>query len=71
MNNLENLKIEKQEIELKYHNHLDYINTPNFNELYYEQKHLIKQKTEILGQYLKLLKKQIRLITYIEADKYE
>lgn len=71
MNSLESLKEEKREIELKYHIYLDFINTPTFNELYFEQKHLIKEKSKLLAEYLKLLKKQIRLNTYIEADKDE
>ena len=66
---IENLKIEYKELKEKYKNFIEIFGSPKFNLLLYEQKHWIRKQAEVMEEYLKILKKRIRLETQLENEE--
>ena len=58
---LERMKIEFKELKEKYDKLVDFLGSPKFNTLHFEQKSLLKQQKEAMKKYGQILKKRIRL----------
>ena len=55
------MKVEFKELKERYDKLVDFLGTPKFNTLHYEQKFLLKQQKEVMKKYGQILKKRIRL----------
>lgn len=65
---LERMKIEFEELKEKYDKLVDFLGSPKFNTLHFEQKSLLKQQKEVMKKYGQILKKRIRLDEQIERE---
>lgn len=66
---IEKLKTEYNELKEKYKSFIEIFDSPKFNTLFYEQKHWIRKQAEVMKEYLKILKKRIRLETQLENEE--
>lgn len=65
---LERMKIEFEELKERYDKLVDFLGTPKFNTLHFEQKFLLKEQKAAMKKYAQILKKRIRLDEQIERE---
>lgn len=65
---LEELKVYCKELQQRYNRQVDFLKSPKFNTLHYEQKYLLGAEVKVMKEHLKIIKKRIRLDEQIERE---
>lgn len=65
---LDRMKIEYKELKEKYDELIEFLGTPKFNTLHFEQKCLLKEQKKTMREYIRILNKRIRLDEQIERE---
>lgn len=65
---LEELKVYYKEQQARYDRYVEFVNSPKFMNLYFEQKSLFREEVELLKKQLQIIKKRIKLDEQIERE---
>lgn len=66
---LEELKNYYEELKERYKRQVEFLKSPKFSTLYYEQKYLLTAEVKVMKEHLNIIKKRIRIDEQIKREE--